>query len=610
MSKKLSLLSILFIVCLFLFNIAFAKGISLSNFHPYVQEKINKNYYYPAQAAENNLNGLVRLELTIDRKGNLENIEVIEFSEHTVLNITAVKIARDCAPFSFPSDFPKPNIITDITIEFSAKSKASDELDSYEVKPDSKLSESVGAGPAQPFKEEVRREPLLSTSNGFKTEGVELSDFVDLALENNQPLQVAKKEMELAQIKIKEAYRNLFPSLKLQAYNTTGDVYNVDYEEREYKAVVEHPLFYGGRLKHAHKQAKVNLEITKRNYDNEKLETIHKTEVAYHTVKTLKMNLNKQLETLAEAKKILDITSSQYEKGVIIPLEFNTVKSWYQRLQLMRDSIEQELEMAKLTFKQVVNLDALPEFNDVDSDLPSQNKVLAYVEPLALRACIDDALVSRPEINLAKLTVQFYEYGHKMEKAKNNFNVNLMGGYGYYEGHYKTEPWKDSRNWYVGLKVTKPFGPNTASASYMREEAQPRYGQTSATGSQTFSGEIGILDNYARITDEKSSEIELLKAENQLEETMKNITFEVQDAYFKYQKSFLEVKSALVQVDFRAEGLKVSRVKVSHGEGEFPQLIEKLVELSEAQNTYFRALGNYYISLANLRKVTGYSGNL
>jgi outer membrane protein TolC len=254
--------------------------------------------------------------------------------------------------------------------------------------------------------------------------------------------------------------------------------------------------------------------------------------------------------------------------------------------------------MAYLSFQQTLDSEDSPEVSLLSLDMREFD--------ITLTRCVDTALTARPEISLARLWVEYYRYNKRIEDSKDSFNVDFTGSYGYYQGHFEIEPWVGSSNWYLGVRITKPWGPNTTTTSLSMEEAQPRFGETSPTGRQTLSSEIGIMDNLAYLAEKKGAEVALLQAESQLDETEDNITFEVQDAYLKYKKSIFEVKSAMTHKDYRKEELKITRANVLSGVQSYSSLIETLVNVSEAENTYLRALGNYYISLAGLRKATGY----
>ena len=554
---------------------------------------------YPGSAKKQGLQGTARVKLFIDEQGRASEVKTVRSSGNKDLDQAALWAIEHAQPLPSSLFLGRKKTSLELDIQFKAQAKRK------KKKAESSKTVKKASLPKKTEKEPVPQKPdhslyaQLDLKNVFAKElPEELKKFITIAIDNNPPLQAAKKEVELAELKLEEAKRNLYPSLKFQVYNTDGTTNLVDYQERELKAQVDHPLYYAGKLKNAYEQAKINLALTKRNYDQQVLDTINKTEVAYYTLVSLRMNLKKQQEIIKEAEKILKITQKQAEKGVIIPLELNNVLSWHSRLTLMRDTIAQELELAYLTFTQVLNAQASPEINLFALPMKEFG--------LKLPRCIYCALESRPEINLARLTVEFQEYQKKIVDAQDNFNVDMTWSWGYYEGHYITEPWKSASNWYVGFKATKPLGKNTLTTSVNKESQRPKYGESHPTDSQTMSAELGVLDNYKFRSDQKKAEVELLKAKSDLEETQKNITFEVQDAFFKHQKALLEVKSAGTQKEFREQETKINKARVYRGEGSFPNLIETLVDFSEAENTYLRALGSYYISVSSLRKATGF----
>lgn len=581
-----------------------------------VRKNISLILPYPREARENGWQGTTRVNMTIDKTGAVYNVRIVDSSGYKLLDDAVLWAIENSAPL--PSPLPGGKDKAEITLNFAFTEEKSPAVPAAaEVPAEKTVVLSSQDQPENPpekkrnfffpwLKREDREESsnsglfvnldLEKLSAGQRPQ--ELKGFIQTALENNQPLQAAQEEVSLAKIKLREAKRNLYPAAKLTMYNTTGDVYKVDYEERELKLQLDHPLYYSGRLRNAYEQAKVNLAITQRNYDQQMLDVLHKTEVSYYTLITLRMNLARQDEIMKEAEKIVAITQKQFDKGVIIPLDLTTVQSWYERLKLLRDSINQEVELAYLNFNQVLNSEASPAVNLLSLEITDFD--------VKLPRCIYAAIDSRPEINLAKLTVKFQDYNKKMVDAKGKFTVDLTGSYGFYQGHYLTEPVDDASNWYVGFKVTRPLGANTLTSSISQENSEPRFGQSSPTSSQTISAEMGFLDNFEQMSEQKKAEIELLKAQNDLEEAQKNVTYEVQNDFFKYQKSLLEVKSALTQKKYREEEIRIKKTRVYSGEGSFPDLIETLVDFSEAENTYLRALGNYYIAVATLRKSTAY----
>ena len=255
--------------------------------------------------------------------------------------------------------------------------------------------------------------------------------------------------------------------------------------------------------------------------------------------------------------------------------------------------------MAELTFQQVLNIKEMPQ---IKTQLLEAKKL-----NLDLDTSIEIAMKNRPEIYLSELLIKFNDYGRRVEVSKKNtFTIDFTGSYGRYEGHYKTEPWKESENWYAGIKVSKPLGASTFNSSYSQDKTQPRFGQTSATASSTISAEFNLLDNFKRLSDKKRADTDLNRSLSDFNETMKTITFEVRDAFLNYQKAVLQLNTARAEMKFRRNELEVTKIQALVGEASLSSAMSTLVNLSDTLTKYIQALANYQISLANLKKATGY----
>lgn len=552
-----------------------------------IQQKLNSHFIYPPEARLKGWEGIVKVRFTLHRDGRLKEIDIAESSGYPLLDAAAILAIRDASPYPFPKDYTEEDEV-EIILPVNYKQTQS---------PLSPISKRLPTT-AQAKPQESLTSALVLT--GPAPAPVELNNFIALALKNNQPTRVAREEVELAQIKVIEARRNLFPGLKISSYYTDGEVYKVDYEEQEAKVELNQALFYGGKLIDTIKQARVNLDITKKNYDRLKLDVVQKTETAYYNLVAAKMLIKLKDALLQEAKEMLEKIESLFKVGMVIPLEVNSARSAAENIQLQFDSVKQDLDMAELTFKQVLNIKETPE---IETAKLSEAKKLN----IDLFTCKETAFQHRPEVYLSELLVKFNDYGQRIKRSESNaLTVDLTSSYGQYKGHYKTEPWKDSSNWFVGIKVSKPWGASTINTSYNTEETQPRFGQTSATASKTLSAEFNLLDNMKRLSEKKRSDIDMLRSLSDFNETFKTITFEVQDAFLAHQKAVLELNASQTEMEFRNNEAEVVKIRALTGEDSLSNAMRALLTLSDAQSKYVQALANYHISLANLKKATGY----
>ncbi len=604
----------------------------------FIQDKINAFFIYPHEAKLKGWEGIVKVKFTIAQDGRIKDIDVAESSGYPLLDAAAIFAIKDASPYPFPPDFAgeeveiilpvdyrqiepfQPNLtalnypsikelaekLTAVTatqpsagsVNLKAKPAPAEENSTAAIvleEPALDVEAEAAELLAQQFISEAQekgQKPLLST----KPE--ELDSLVDMAIKNNQPTKVAQEEIALARLKVTEAMRGLYPSLKLSTYYTKGEVYRVRYEERENKFLLEQPIDYSRKLRDTLAQANANLEITQKNYDRLKVDVVHKAETAYYNLISAKTHRRQKGLMRQEAQDMLEKIEKLSRAGLVIPLELSSARSWFSQLELQIESINQELRMAELTLKQVLSVKELPA---AEAELMEAQKL-----NLDLDDCLQVAFKYRPEIYLSELLVKFNQYGKKVERDKAGFDMGLVGSYGYYSGHYLTEPWKNSSNWYAGFKVTKPLGASTVNTSYTSESSKPRFGQTSATKSDTASAEFALLDNMKTLSDHKKANIDLRRSLSDFDETLKTINFEVQDAYLKYEKAFLQLATAEGEMRFRRTEVDVTKARALVGEGSLSNAMESLYQLSEAQTRYIQSLANYYISLANLKKACGY----
>ncbi len=582
----------------------------------FVQNKISSRSIYPEQAKLKGWEGVVKVHFTIAPDGRIKRIDIAESSGYPLLDAAAILAIKDASPYPFPEDCYEDEVAIILPVVYKRPESAKVTRDTpAKGKEQPAITQNEANAPTA---EEIRKEILPETmvqdilagdpkiihpaEENTLPKPAELRYFVDLAIENDQTTKIAQQEIELAQLKVIEAQRNLLPAIKLINYYTEGEVYRIKYQERETKLQVEQPIFYSGRLKDTIDQAKANMGITQKNYDRLKLDIIHKTETAYYNLVAAKMHLREKEELKEEARRLLEKVEKLFRVGMVIPLELTSANSWFKQIEFQIKGIQQELFMAELTLKQVLSIEETPKTEAQVLDVKKLN--------LDFDTCLQVAFNNRPEIYLSELLMKFNDYGKRIEVDKNRFAVDLVGSYGYYSGHYITEPWRASTNWYTGFKVTKPWGGSTTNVSLTSETTQPRFGQSSATKSTTLSGELNLLDNLKLSSDRKKSDIDLYRSLSDFNETLKTINFEVQDSFLKYEKAVLQLTTAKNEMRFRRIEAEVTKVRAATGEGSLSNAIESIYGLSESQTRYVQAIANYYLSLASLKKACGYGLNI
>jgi len=561
-----------------------------------IQQRINPYLIYPPEAIMKNWEGLVKICFILETNGNAKNPQITQSSGYPILDNLVLAAIQKAGPYPLPNNLPKKELEITLPVNFVKKDKPGGTLKPKQLLP-VPLKKEAPAITLEPIKLSPAPLPpeILKLTRNIPAE---LNQYFQIALENNKPAQLAKEEIELAQIKFLEANRNFFPGLKFQLYDGTGEVYDLKFKESEIKASMQQPIFYSGRLRDTFNQVKVNLKITEANYSRLKLDVIHKTEVAYYNLLAAKLHLEQKESLATETKDMLDKITKLYDIGMLIPLELTGAKNWFKQIQFNIENIKQEVSMAELSFKQALNTEEAPQMKG--------GKLEVKLKEISLDKSLEMALKYRPELPLSRLMEKFNAYGKKIENEKSNFAVDFISSYGYYRGAYINEPMQVSNNWYAGIKVSKPFGASTASGSYISDAAQPRFGQASATKNNSANLEFNLLDNFGRLADRKKAEIELHRSLSDSQETIKTIVFEVKDAYLNYRKNLSLLDTTETEMQYRRQEINVGKIRAMVGEINFSAVMEMLYNFSESQSKYIQALANYNISIANLKKACGY----
>lgn len=467
------------------------------------------------------------------------------------------------------------------------------------LKYEAKKKEPVTTGVAEYVEKELLKEPFVSS------EGIlSLNEAQGISIKSSPQANTAKEEVKLARLKKREAYRALFPQVKIKGSFTTGDVLGSDFIEEVYGVQAEHPLYQGGKLWNTYKQSNINLKLAKARYVKIENDLDFKVAEAYYNTVTAVMNIRLQEELLQDAEKILKLAEKRYNADLSTDLEILNAKSQYNQIQFQIATSKRDLALSRFKLQQAMNLDISEEEVDlarVDTELKFE------VIEVDLAKCLELMTENQPDILVNKLLVESNEYGEKIAKAREKFKIDLTGFYGKADSYYDTEEKNLQRDWNIGVKVSRPFWGQGLNYSFTKERTSRKVGQTDRTGSESNVGEFSIMDKdaMAAASEIKEAKVNRQKAENDLMETRRQMVLEVKEAYYNYQESVLQVKNSLEKVRFQEEAIKVARAQAGLNEALQSQLLEVLTKLADEKALYVKALSDYNQALAKLNKAIG-----
>ncbi|MDD5614127.1 MAG: TolC family protein [Candidatus Omnitrophica bacterium] len=424
--------------------------------------------------------------------------------------------------------------------------------------------------------------------------------WLEMGAENYGALKIAKSQYELAQLKLREAKRQLFPNAIIRVTNTDGaTVGDVGIFSSSYELELEQPVTYGGELRYKIDQAEINRELSL--YEHKRLYADYALELkrSYYNVILNRMNWDVFNKLLVEANKILALGELMYQKELITDLEYKQLTSSYQQVKFFFISSQKELSLAELSFRQLLGVSK-------DEELSLVNWLPFQKVNVDLDKAVELAKSGRPELRIRQLVSQFNKLNEQITKAQNRFRVSLTGKTGKMAEGYKEEDEVYRTSWYLGLKVTKPLGSSTWSSS-VSKQSRPvgDFSLEDTTDSLTKTMELSLIDRLGLISDMKTAETEYLKALNEELESEKTIAAEVEKSYANYISSLFQIETSLQKLSFLDNRLKVTEGKMKIEEADITSLMQAYLDQANEMINYGRSLIGYYIALASMAKACG-----
>ena len=568
----------------------------------------------------------------LPKSAPVENIVPAAPVEETVSEAIAAETGTTAAESEAPSEvkvikivepqaevirpLPQKKVRPEIKFTMPWQSKPKKEL-TAEEEIDKKIQ-------GRPFKGETGFTTVMTyRNNGVKISSAEsgvvsvegapamlsIDDCIKIAETNNIQALVAKKSVKLAEMRIFEARRNLLPSATIVVERSKGRVSDADYLGRKQYIEGQQPIFHGGEIYFAMKQAEANLQIAKNDYNRVKNELILQVKKAYYTIEKAKENAVLQNSLSREVEKAYNVSSKGYEAGAIAKVEYLNVSSQASQVKYQLVSANGDVSIAELILRQAMNVNPREKFDIIPS--PEFKKVT-----LDFEKTIKDAFVNRPEIKANSLMITYYDYGKGIANAKSMPKVDLLGQWGLaWEDYVSDTPsppgsgLSPRRNlqpqWYAGIKVGVPYAGSTAEYSYTREEWTPVVQTVQGTEATVNLFKFKILDKLDMYSDKQLADIDYDRSRQEMNKTKNDVTLEVREGCFNYEKALIQFETAENKVRYQEADLELMRMKRGMDEIQDSNVVDSLIKFAQEKFGYVQAVTDCKISLAALEKAVG-----
>jgi len=450
-----------------------------------------------------------------------------------------------------------------------------------------------------------------------------LEECVNIALSRSQRKIVAEKQIHLAEMKLWEVRRELFPEVsakyELSSGKISSDNLNRHYRGRKYGVETKHTIFDGFEKWYNVKQSQLNYEIVK--LENEKIdnEIMQDTKEAYY-------NLDKSEKALAihhlHKERINDffvITENVYNEDVIPKVEYLKVKGQKMQVDFQYTSSAEDVNLAHMILFQTMDMEPDPDIGIFPMETP-ETRI-----SIGLENCYKLAYANRPDFKIKEKMIEHYEVERKKMKAKGwpklDFHGSFGAAYENFEPLYDIAADQDSDDagnptregrtiqaeWFAGVTGSVPLWGNTFEYNYVREKWAPTVSSFRGSTSATSYFKLNFLDNLKYFTDIRDSRVGFESAKLEYLDLRKDIAVEVKEAYFKYRKSLLQNDVSKAQLEHQRAYMEILEERRRYGEMEISRVIEEYDKLVEYEYGNVQADASYFISLSQINKAIGVS---
>ena len=473
-----------------------------------------------------------------------------------------------------------------------------------------------------PWPKLVYKERLLTDGDALykvavSDDKVTLKEAIDIAVANSIQMRAYKKKIQVAESKLVEAKRALFPTAQgVAEWNgglvggTEGNPSGRFYKGKNWKLNLTQPIFYGGELILTVKLAAANLKSAKEEYDKNKNDFITQVRNAYYGVIKAEYNVQYQWELYEKVTDIHQRTKKAHELKLIAEVNYLNIESMYHQVFFQVESAKNDLLSANIVLHQVLTLnrnEPLP----VDLKLPFSKVNVEFEEMLGR------ALENNADVRIKLLSLESAEYGLQIYGAKRLPRVDLRGSLGMlgesYMDSQAIEAGDNDLNvkpeWFIGMTGSMPWGPNSVEYTQIKH----KYGPTvlALHGSEDWSHRVtfNLFDKLADITDEQNAQATLLQAQSDLQKAQDDLTIRVKDDFYNLQKSLIQIDSSIAKVRYQSKQvgileymmtLQESSGSTRYEDTSTSSYIEGLLVYTESKYSFIQAVTDYDLAVGSL----------
>ncbi len=400
---------------------------------------------------------------------------------------------------------------------------------------------------------------------------LDLGKTVRMALDNNSSIKISAAELDAAKAEKDQALGARWGSIDFSHYSGRTERYQIAGSNASYgtknpgnshtnTVSITVPIFTGGRLEGAIKQARENLKYYQYGMDSSYQTTRYNAEKGYYDVLQAANTVNLDKETVDRLAEHLKNTQAQFAVGVV-------AKADVLRSEVELVDAQQTLTQAENAYNINVatlnNIIGLPTATPLNLSQGLEYKPNSY----ALDNCVTYAMANRPEIHQAEASVNMAKAAQQQANAGNLPQVNLGASNEWSDTHFAG---RKRDNWALGVTLTQNIWD---------------YGVTAAKVREAKANVVKAQESYRQIADE--------------------VRLAVRSSYLSMREAEKRIKTTEVAVAQAEEDYRIAQLRYSAGVGTNTDVMDASVALTTAKNNYIQALYDYNTNTALLEQNMG-----
>jgi len=418
---------------------------------------------------------------------------------------------------------------------------------------------------------------------------ITLEEAIELALQNNYQLKQAQNNLDLAEYRIKSEKADFLPNISTRAsYSTqTGQQFVqetlsfTDLTSTSGSASINAsvPIFNGFNniltLRSSESTKLSNEETLKRAKEN----IIFETATRFLTVLLNKQQLEDAKESLETSNKLLEQTRAQVEVGSRPNVDLFNQEATVANDELTITQRENALKLSRLQLVRSLQIDPLVQYEFAVPDFNPESVAASSKASQSVNKLVEQALTNRSDVKSTQFNIESLEYQLKLAKGTLlptlSANASLSSSY------------SDQATILMGRD------PVTNDPIFESVNFSDQFFDQRVNKSLGLSLSLPIFNNWNRMTQIQSAQVNLKNAELGLENTKLQVIQEVTQALNDYSSYSAQLKAAEKSLIASEKAFETQQERYNVG-------ASTLIELSQAQTQYFNAQSSRTSALYNL----------